>query len=294
MYMKIRDFVLHEPTSLNDACNLLAKYGKAAKVIAGGTDILPDLKRGALKVEHLVSVSKLEELKKITKNDDELWIGSAVTLNEVADSEVVKNHLLVISEAASAMASTQIRNMATIGGNIGSANSCADMPPSLIAAGAFVLVAGPDGDRKAPLDTFFLGMRRTVLKQGELIVKIAIPRLPKGSGISYKRVIPREANAPAVASVASRIDLRDDVIDDGIIVLGAVAPSTYIAKKASGLLRGKTPDEALFKRAAVAAAKESKPIDDIRGSKQYRRDLVEALTMRSLQEACLRAKEGGN
>jgi carbon-monoxide dehydrogenase medium subunit len=291
--MKMRDFILHQPASVTEACSILATHGKAAKVIAGGTDLLPDLKRGNLEIDHVVSISRLEELNKITTNGDELWVGAAVTLSDLAGSEVIKKNLPVLSETAAAMASTQIRNMGTIGGNIAGANSCADLPPSLIAAGAFVLITGPSGDRLVPLDRFFLGLRRTVLEYGELLVKVVVPRLPSRTGVSYKRVIPREANAPAVASVASRITLKDDLIEDGIIVLGAVAPSTVVAKKASDLLKGHVPDGELFLRAAKTAAGESKPIDDIRGSKQYRKTLVEVLTVNSLQEAFERAKESG-
>jgi carbon-monoxide dehydrogenase medium subunit len=292
--MKMHDFTLHEPKSLTEACDILSKYGKKARLIAGGTDLLPDLKRGNLKVEHLVSVSKLEELQKITTDDNGLCIGTSTTLGKIAESQTVKKHFPLLSEVAFSMASTQIRNMATIGGNIGSANSCADTPPSLIAAGASVLITGPKGDRKVALDQFFLGLRKTVLENGELLVKVVIPRLPDNTGISYKRAIPREANAPAVASVASKISLKGDVIEDGIIVLGAVAPSTVVAEKASAVLRGKEPDDELFDKAAKTAAKESKPIDDIRGSKQYRRYLVEALAVRSIREAHHRAKESGN
>ena len=191
------------------------------------------------------------------------------------------------------MASEQIRNVGTIGGNIASAVPSADIPPALIAAGAFVLIRGEDGERKIPLDQFFLGPRKTILKYDEVLEQVIVPGQPKNSGISYKKVKLRGANALAVAGVAAGVTLKDGVIEDGIIVLGAVAPTPVVAKEASATLKGQTPGNELFEKAAEIAARESRPIDDIRGSKQYRQDLVKVLTKRSLAEAQERAKKGG-
>ena len=291
--MKMRDFAFHEPGNLSEVCHLLARYGGEAKIIAGGTDLLVDLKHHSISIEHLVSISGLEGLKEIVMKGDELWIGASATLNRVAESEIVRKHIKALAEAAFSMASEQIRNVGTIGGNIASAVPSADIPPALIAAGAFVLIRGEDGERKIPLDQFFLGPRKTILKYDEVLEQVIVPGQPKNSGISYKKVKLRGANALAVAGVAAGVTLKDGVIEDGIIVLGAVAPTPVVAKEASATLKGQTPGNELFEKAAEIAARESRPIDDIRGSKQYRRDLVKVLTKRSLAEAQERAKKGG-
>jgi carbon-monoxide dehydrogenase medium subunit len=286
--MNMCDFAFHEPKDLSEVCQLLAKYGGEAKIIAGGTDLLVDLKHRSIRAEHLVSISGLEELKGIVIKDNELWLGANVTLNTVADSELVKKHLKALSESAFSMASEQIRNMGTIGGNIASAVPSADLPPVLIVAGASVLIRGKEGQRKVPLAQFFLGPRKTVLKYDELLEQVIVPRQPKNSAISYKKVMLRGANALAVAGVAAGLTLKEGLIKNGLIVLGAVAPTPLVAKEASAALKGQTVDNELFEKVAEIAARESRPIDDIRGSKQYRRELVRVLTKRALTEALSR------
>jgi carbon-monoxide dehydrogenase medium subunit len=290
--MKVSNFTLHEPEDLARAYGVLAKYGKKARILAGGTDLILDLKLGNKKIDHVVSLAKLDELKNIFVKNDELWIGALVTLARVAASEDVKEHIPVLSEAAASMASTQIRNMGTIGGNVANAVPSADMPPALIAAGAVAFITGPDGEKKVPLKEFFVGPRQSVLKRGEVLNQIVIPAIADNTGIAYNKVMLRKTNSLAVASAAARITLEGEVIKSTAIVLGAVAPTPMVAEKASSGLEGRTPDEKTFEEAAKTAAAESKPLSDIRGSRQYRRDLVEALTKRSLHEAYQRATKG--
>ena len=290
--MNICDFAFHEPKDLSEVCQLLAKYGGEAKIIAGGTDLLVDLKHRSIRAEHHVSISGLEELKGIVIKNNKLWLGANVTLNTIAASELVKKYLKALSESAFSMASEQIRNMGTIGGNIASAVPSADLPPVLIAAGASVLILGEEGHRKIPLAQFFLGPRKTILKYDELLEQVIVPRQPKNSAISYKKVMLRGANALAVAGVAAGLTLKEGLIKNGLIVLGAVAPTPVVAKEASAALKGQPADNGLdnglFEKAAEIAARESRPIDDIRGSKQYRQELVRVLTKRALTEALSR------
>ena len=291
-YMRMRDFIFHEPESIEKASELLERFGDDARIIAGGTDLLVDLKQQNITVSHLISISRLDYLNHIEENEGKLKIGALATLNSVAKSERVAGNIKALCEAAGSMASDQIRNVGTIGGNIASAVPSADIPPTLIAAGAAVVVKGADGDRNIPLNEFFLGPRKTAMTNDEILTHVIIPRLPKDTGISYKKLKLRGSNALAVAAVASGITLDGGVIRDGIFVLGAVAPIPMVAEQASEMLKGRMPDDDLFKKASKMASREARPISDIRGSKEYREELVEVLALRAVKEAYARAKGG--
>ena len=189
------------------------------------------------------------------------------------------------------MASVQIRNLATVGGNIASAVPSADLPPTLIAADASVELKCAKSSREIRLYEFFTGPRETVCRSGELLAAVLVPLLPPNSGISYQKYALREANALAVASVASRLTLRKEKIEKAVIVLGAVAPIPLLASESSACLQGKIPSQDIFEKAADMASREGKPISDIRGSAWYRKELVRTLTRRSLFEALARARE---
>lgn len=291
--MKMRDFNFHEPRTPEEACALLARHGTDARIIAGGTDLLVDLKQDNIRVHHLISLTKMEELKRIEMMGGELSIGALVTLNGVARSDLVLERIKALAEAAGSMASTQVRNAGTIGGNIASAVPSADIPPTLIAAGASVLLHDGKKERKVPLDEFFLGPRKTVLHGDEILTHITIPHQPEHSGIAYQKLKLRGANALAVAAVAARITIEKGTIKNGIIVLGAVAPIPLVAVEASAFLSGKIPCNEVFSEAAEIASGESRPISDIRGSEKYRKDIVKTLTSRALKEAYDRASKGG-
>ena len=292
--MKMRDFIIHEPENIGEACRLLLEFGGEARIMAGGTDLLVDLKQHNIEISHLVSLAKIDGLAEVSTMGDELRIGARVSLNEVAESVMVKDWLEALSEAAASMASNQIRNQGTIGGNIASAVPSADLPPVLIAAGAYALIAGMDAERKVPFKELFLGPRKTVINEGEILTHVMIPSIGNNTGISYKKIKLRGANALAVASAASSISMEGDVIREGKIVLGAVAPVPMIAGQASRMLAGRIPSDKLFSAVAAAAADEAKPISDIRGSREYRIKLIRVLAERSLEEAFKRAIVGGD
>lgn len=282
----------HTPHSLSEAISLLDELPDA-RLIAGGTDVLVDIKEGMIQVENLIALQALEELRGITQDGrGAIRIGAVVTAREIADSALIREHIPALAEAAASMASPQIRSMATIGGNISSAVPSADLPPTLIAAGAGIRLACGHEERDIRLMDFFKGPRETVCGPGEILTSIVIPRLPGGTGISYKKFTLREANCLAVASAASRLSLRDGTIDSAAIVLGAVAPTPMAAHQASGLLLNRAGSGELFSRAAAAAGEECRPISDVRGSKWLRKELVRVLVERSLAEAHERAKQG--
>lgn len=292
--MSLLNIKLHEPHSLADALKLLREL-EDTLILAGGTDLLVELKEGSPEAEHLISLKKIEELKGIKTQDSQIRIGALVTPNELAGSSIIQNYLPALSEASGSMASLQIRSMATIGGNIVSAVPSADLPPSLIAADASVSLVCSEDTREVALIEFFQGPRLSVCRGEEILTEILIP-IPKGNtGISYQKVMLRKTNALAVASVSAKITLNNEngKIEKASVVLGAVAPTPLLALEASKGLQGKIPSDNLFQKAALTAKDECSPITDIRGSIWYRKQIVEVLTIRALKEALSRAQEGG-
>jgi carbon-monoxide dehydrogenase medium subunit len=287
--MILSEIRFHAPQNLTEAFKLLKEL-KEARIAAGGTDLFVDIKQGLIEAKDIISLYKVEELKVIRKKDKKIQIGAMVTAQEIIADALISQHLPALADAARSMASRQIRSMATIGGNISSAVPSADFPPSLIAAEATVELRCSGSSREVSLYEFFRGPRETICKIEELLTFIFVPLLPPNTGISYQKFALREANALAVASVASRLTLKDRKIDRAAVVLGAVAPTPVKALKTSEFLSGKEPSPGLFEKASLMAKEEGKPISDIRGSIWYRKELISILTRRALTEALSRAK----
>ncbi|MGD8813075.1 MAG: xanthine dehydrogenase family protein subunit M [Anaerolineales bacterium] len=285
---------LEEPTNLPDVIALLSEYEGKAKLIAGGTDIVVDMRNGDLRPEMLVSLARVEGLHAIEEIDDELWIGALVTPNELASNRDLPNWLPALIEAAHCMASYPIRNIATIGGNLCSASPSADLAPPLMAARAEIHVHNKDGETRRPLSDFFVGVKRTKLGSVDVLTHVVISKPPRRTGSAYCPFKLRGANALAVASSAVWLHLDEQgSIVEARIVLGAVAPFPMLAVRSSELLTGKQPSDELFEEVASQASREAKPITDVRGTEAHRRSLVEVLTRRALEEALSRARTGG-
>lgn len=286
--MYISGIRVHSPQTVDEALELLTGL-KNARILAGGTDVLVDLKQGLTEAGDLISLKNIQELRGIEKGGKAIRIGAATTPLEIHSSSLIRQHFPALAEAARSMASAQIRGLATIGGNIASAVPSADLPPSLVAADATAELRCAESSREIPLLEFFTGPRETVCRKEELLVSIRIPLPPLHTGISYKKFTLREANALSVASVASRLTLKNNRVEKARVVLGAVAPTPVLAKKTAAFLQGKTPSQEIFEEAAALAREESKPISDIRGSAWFRKELIRVLTLRSLAEAQQRA-----
>lgn len=287
--MVLSEIRFHTPQTLVEAFKLLEKL-EGARVVAGGTDLLVDLKQGLAEARNIISLHKIKELRGIERRNNKVRIGALTTPQELISDSLINQYIPALADAAKSMASRQIRSMATIGGNISSSVPSADLPPSLIAAEAAVELQCSGSSREESLSSFFTGPRETICREGELLTFIYIPFPLPNTGISYKKFVLREANALAVASVAARITLKNGVIAKAAIVLGAVAPTPLNALKASVFLSGKEPSESLFQEAALIAKEESKPISDIRGSIWFRKELIDVLTRRTLDEALNRAQ----
>ncbi len=287
--MVLSEIRFHSPQNLAEALKLLADL-REARIVAGGTDLFVDMKQGLIEAKDIISLHKIEEIKCIEKKDKRIRIGAMVTAQDIISSSIIAQYIPALAGAARSMASYQIRSMATIGGNISSAVPSADLPPSLITADATVELCCSESSREVSLSEFFRGPRETICKGEELLTFIFVPFPARNTGISYQKFALREANALAVASVASRLTLKNGKIDRAAIVLGAVAPTPVMALKTSEFLSGKEPSQSLFEDASLMAKEEAKPISDIRGSIWYRKELIPVLTRRALTEALSQAQ----
>lgn len=283
--MYLPDFEYFTPDSVEEACQLLSKYGSKSKAIAGGTDVLVKMKKEVEVPEVLVSIGQLSQLKKIEYVPGKgVVIGSGVTHNEVQNSKILNEKYLSVSEAAHQMANSQVRNLGTIGGNISNAVPSADMPPILIALDTTVKIVGPKGERTLPLEDVFMGPNQTVLEHDELITEFVIPD-GGFTGSTYLKFGLRASGALAVVGVAVAVQVAGGIFKDARIVLGAVSPVPVRAKEAENFLKGKQASEELFEEAGVIASGECRPISDIRASAEYRKDMVRVFTRRALNKA---------
>jgi len=285
------DIEVHEAATLEEAAALLSRFGNQARLLAGGTDLLVDLKSGRASAHHLVSIQKIEPLRGVETTPGGLRIGALTTINQLHDALDPHGPFAPLLDATRQMAAPQVRNLATVGGNLASAVPCADLPPILIAMKADVLLWSPDGERRLGLHEFFVDVRRTALRLNEVVRTVLVPHPPARFGAAYARFALREGNGIAVAAVAAGLRLDENgTIAQARIVLGAVAPIPKLAASAATALVGQSADADAFARAATAAMEEAEPISDVRGSAEFRRELVGVLTRRALHEAARRAR----
>jgi carbon-monoxide dehydrogenase medium subunit len=289
--MGMPDLTYLRPDSVADACALAGRLGRDAAFLAGGTELIPDFQRERETARQLIGLGHLTELRGISIERGTLRIGALTTIAEVGASAAVRARLIALGDAARAIGSAQIRSLATIGGNFCRAVACADTPPAAIVGDARVQLAGAQGTREMPAVEFFLGPRRTVLAPGEVLVAITLPAQPAASGSSYQRFSRRKGASLAVAAVAVRVTLVEGRITGARIALGAVSPVPMLVARASSLLEGERPSTALFAKAAAVCADEALPITDVRGTADFRRELVRVLAGRALDEAAARAAE---
>lgn len=290
--MLLPRFKYHEPENLEDACEILAELKGKASPLAGGTDLLVNMKKGVVSPKHVLSLSRIKELKSMGAKDGHMRIGPCVTAAELAESSDIKNDFMALSVGAAHLGSPLIRNLATVGGNVLSARPAADIPPSLIAYGSKIVLQKKGGERTLTLEQFFNDPGQTVIGPDELLTKFILESPTPYCGSGYVKLGKRKALEISVVNVAAFISLEspDGPIRKARIVLGAVAPVPLRARSSEKVLIGQRPGESLFAKAGAAAARDSKPIDDFRGSAQYRRNMVEVLTKRALTIAFDEAK----
>src|SRR5688572_10028930 len=276
----MRRFEYFEPTTLGEASALLSRYAGRAQPLAGGTDLLVELKEQLRRAECVVNIKRIPGMDTLSYDAREgLRIGALVTAREVELSDFVLKHYVSLAQATRELGSIQVRNRATIVGNICRASPSADTLPPLIADSASVRIVGGKGERTVLLEDFFTGPGKTVLGVDELVTELLLPAPPPSTRKVYIKHGRRKAMELATVGVAVSFSRNLDIK----IVLGAVAPTPIRARKAEELLRRRTLEEKLIAQAAKAAADEARPISNVRASAGYRREMVEVLTRRALQ-----------
>jgi carbon-monoxide dehydrogenase medium subunit len=284
-------FEYYEPATLPEAFDLLAREGEAGAALAGGTDLLLQLRRRQRRYRSVINIKFIPGLDVLRYDPDEgLTCGALVTFRELETDPDVCRVYPALAEAARVVAGVQLRNLATIGGNLGNASPSADSVPALVALGATAEIAGPRGTRTLLVENCFAGPGQTVLERDELFTMLHIPPPAVRGGNAYQRFTPRSAMDIAVVSVGAAVDLDEDGrCRDCRIALGAVSPVPVRARRAEEMLRGERLTPAALERAGDLAGAEARPITDIRGSAGYRRAMTGVLTRRMLALAAERA-----
>ncbi|MBO8140656.1 MAG: xanthine dehydrogenase family protein subunit M [Firmicutes bacterium] len=273
------------PSSLDEAIRLLAEADGAARPLAGGTDLIPQLSEGRRRARLVVDVKNIPELRQLRFHPAEgLTIGAAVTCAELAESPVVRQLYPAVADACSLIGSVLIQHRASLGGNLANAAPSADGVPPLIVHRAAVRIAGPDGVREMPVEDVCVGPGMTALAPGELIVAFRISPPPEATSSCYVRFTPRQEMDIAVAGAAAAVtvDPSTGLCRTAVIALSAVAPTPVRAPEAEAYLAGKPLTDPHLEAAARLAVRSAQPISDVRASADYRRHLVTVVTRRAL------------
>jgi carbon-monoxide dehydrogenase medium subunit len=264
--------------------------GARARVLAGGTDVLVQLRAGRIEIDRLVDVKGIPELNQLSCSEAEgLTLGAAVPCYRVYEDPTIARLYPCLVDAASLIGGIQIQGRATVGGNLCNSSPSGDTIPALIALEATCLIAGPEGRRTVPVEDFCTAPGRNVLEEGEILVALRFPPPKPRSGAHFLRFIPRNEMDIAVAGVGASVLLANSHIDSARIALGAVGPTPIFAREASALLLGREANETAIEEAAEAAKAAARPIDDMRGTARQRIHLVGVLTKRALRIAIQRA-----
>lgn len=285
-------FDYHAPATIGEATALLSRLGDDAKVLSGGQSLIPLLKLRLASPRHLVDINRIPGLAYVKEADGALRIGALAREVDLDESDVVRARYPLLADATRVIADPLVRNLATVAGNLAHGDPANDHPAVMLALGAEITATGPFGARRIPIGSFFKGPFETALKPDELLTEIRVPAPAPRSGGAYVK-LERKVGDFATAAVAAQITLAGDgtVADIGI-ALTNVGLTPIKADKAEAALRGRRPDDAAIKEAAQLAADAARPEPDLRGSAEYKKDVVRVLTARALRKAIERAGGG--
>ena len=282
-------FEYHAPSTIGEATALLAKLGEDAKVLSGGQSLIPLMKLRLANPAHLVDINAIPGLSGIREADGFLRIGALTRESDLEESEIVRTRYPLLHDTSKVIADPIVRNLATVGGNLAHGDPANDHPATMLALGAEIVAVGPKGERRMPIATFFTGPFQTGLRPDEILVEIRVPVPPARSGGAYLK-LERKVGDFATAAVAVQVTLgANGACEQAGIGLTNVGLTPIKATKAEASLKGKALDESAIKQAAELAAQAAEPSADLRGSVEYKKDLVRVLTARALRKAVERA-----
>lgn len=281
------DFEFHSPTSLNEAFGLLDRYGDDAQVMSGGTALVLMMKQRLVQPGHVIGLRKIPGLAAIARDGNgAVRVGALCTQRQMEIDPLVRQSLPLVADTYSKVATTRIRSMSTVGGGLVHGDPNQDPPPALIALGASAVLSSKDGERVVPVEDLFMDYFETDVQPGEILTSVLIPQAPDGSGAVYIKFLPRTADDYATVSVAVIVEADEsNNCRDVRIVLGASGVTPIRAKEAEELLRQRPLTEENIRASAAAVKDEVDPLDDFRGSADYKRQMAEVFTRRAVTQA---------
>jgi carbon-monoxide dehydrogenase medium subunit len=289
MTRPLKPFDYFEPTTIKEAVQILSRYGTKAKLLAGGVDLVARMRRHQVQPQYVVSILSIPGLDYIHSDEAGLSFGALATIRSIELSPIVKNDYTVLYEAASQIASVQVKTMGTAVGNLCVATPASDIAAALYALGAKLRIAGPSGERTIPVEDLFVGVNRTVLEPGEIVTEVILPSPAPQTGGAFLKLV-RTASDIAKVNVAVSLTVTDNTCREARIVLGSVAPTVIRATQAEEALRSSTLEPKVIEEVAQLATGEAKPITDLRSTIEYRREMVRVLVRRAVKKALTRAK----
>jgi carbon-monoxide dehydrogenase medium subunit len=289
----MRDFEYEAPASIAEAVRVLSQHNGSAKPLAGGTDLIDQIRTGRHQPQVVVDIKKIPELGILALSTAGLRLGAAVPCYRIYGDATIAARYKALADSARIIGGIQIQSRASVGGNLCNSGPAADSTPSLIALGAIARIAGPKGEREVAVEDFCTGPGKNVLEPGEFLVELRFPPRPAGSGSHYRRFIPRNEMDIAVVGVAASVvlDKAREKFVSARVAIGAVGPTPLYAQAASDLLAGQSVTDETIDRAAEAARSIARPIDDMRGTKEFRLHVTGVLTRRVIEEAVKQARE---
>ncbi len=285
-------FEYFAPSSVDEAVQLLDRFGGEAKVLAGGQSLLPVMKLRLAEPKALVDINRIPDLSYIREDGKSLRIGAITRTNDLNDSEVIHTRYPILSDAAHEIADPLVRNLGTVGGNVSHGDPANDLPACMLALGAHFIVRGPKGSRTIPAQAFYQDTFVTALESNEILTEIEIPKARSGQGNAYMKLEKRVGDFPIVGVAANLVFNAKGTIESAGLALTAVGPTALKAVEAERSLLGKIPDRAAFEKAAELAQGIASPVGDLRGPADYKLAMVRVLALRALHQAASRARGG--
>ena len=283
--MNLPEFDFHAPTGLAELFQLKQELGASASVMAGGTDLLIALKSGRYQRDHVISLKGIAELDGLDFDPATgLTIGANTALADVAGYGPALEHYPALVDSIETLATPQIRQKATVAGNLCNASPCADTAMSLMALSARVVLISPDSSRELPVEDLLIGPRQTSLRNMEIVRSTIVPAPREHQRAMFMKHSRRSKVDIAATSICISLVLKDNVIEDVDIFMGSVAPRPLRARKAEAVLKGQAPDADLFRRAAAAAQEECQPISDLRASAEHKLHMIGVMARRILEQ----------
>jgi carbon-monoxide dehydrogenase medium subunit len=290
--VNLKPFEYVEAKSVEDAVEALSAYGDGARIIAGGTVVVPLMKMRMVQPEALVSVSSVEGLADVRLDGSTLVAGALATHRAVSMSRVVREHAPLLARACGRVASPAIRSMGTLGGNLCYGESASDPPSALLALGGSIRLRAPDGERLVPFEDFFVGFYETAIGPEEILTHVEVRRQPPDARWRYLKWTPRAREDKPLVGLAVLLEMEDGTCRRASMAVGGVADRPVLLARASAALSGRDLGEPSIAEAAEAAAVEVEPVDDLQATAGYRRDMLRIWVARTLRDLATDAQEG--